>query len=309
MDRIVQQWCKKLLPYRIYFSLFLAYKEMEVLKHQLAKVDKNCRNLAKITDIDATLRAHGTDVPFNDYELSIYSQNGEDGLLRHLFSLLGVTNKTFVEFGVEDGKECNAANLLLNNGWNGLLIDGSPENVDGGRSYYDRLLGGRKEDLKFLQAFVTAENINQLISSQNITGEIDLLSIDIDGNDYWVWNSICSIQPRVVVIEYNASLGCESYQTIQYDSKFVWASGILPDLFYTGASLQLLNELAREKGYILVGCDSCGVNAFFVRKDIAEGKIAEVSVKECFRPHAVRTARFGLKLQAELTRQLDFTRP
>ena len=130
------------------------------------------------------------------HEGRVYSQNGEDGILLYIFSQIGVTNHTFVEVGASDGIECNTANLSLNFGWSGLLLEGDPAAIARGTAIYRDKLGGAADRIQFKQAFVNAENINDLISGAGIDGEIDLLTIDIDGNDYWIWNAISVIQPR-----------------------------------------------------------------------------------------------------------------
>jgi hypothetical protein len=156
------------------------------------------------------------------YECRVFSQAGEDGILLHIFSCIGVKNRTFVEFGAQDGLECNTANLSINFGWSGLLMDGSEENVKLGRNFYKAQLGSRADTVKFIQAWITVENIQTLIAEHGMGEAIDLLSIDIDGNDYWVWKAIDIINPRVVVIEYNAAYGSTRSLTIPYNPLFQW---------------------------------------------------------------------------------------
>lgn len=219
----------------------------------------------------------GYKLAINKFEDKAYSQNGEDGMLLYIFSKIGVTNRCFVEFGIGDGKECNTANLALNFGWRGLLMDGSEEYVALAKQYYKnelyykRQLGDRSSDVKIAHCFVTVDNINPVLRSNGMEGEIDLLSIDIDGNEYWIWKAITAINPRVVVIEYNASMGDKESITVKYDPEFD-KHNFIPFNFYYGASLAALTKLAHSKGYILVGCDSTGLNAFFIRGDAAGGK-------------------------------------
>ena len=237
-------------------------------------------------------------------EFRVFSQNGEDGILLYLFAKTGVTNRRFVEFGFGDGRECNTANLSINYGWNGLMMDGGAGKVAGARRYYDQMTADPSK-VQIVHSFVTAENIEQLLSVNGICGEIDLLSIDIDGNDYWVWKAICEVSPRVVVIEYNATFGPDRSQTVIYDPEFdrhaKHASG-----YYHGASLAALAKLGQSKGYELVGCDSRGVNAFFVRKDVAEGRIPSISVEEAYYPMARRMKNASLAEQFEVIKDLDF---
>ena len=298
---------KFFLPYRIGYSLFQSYVDIQMINSYIKKVDTNCRHLANIvTKKEYHLDGSGeiSKKPLNLHELSIFSQNGEDGILLYIFSIIGTTSKTFIEFGVEDGKECNTANLSINHNWKGLLIDGSDKNVTEGLKFYASCCGDKKQNVIFAKHFVTAENINGIFLENGFYGEIDLLSIDLDGNDYYIWKAIDTVRPRVVVIEYNASFGVDRKATIDYDPNFVWNSTSYPELFYTGASLSLLERLATEKGYYLIGCDSCGINAFFVREDVGKNKLAKVTVKEAFYPHANRTVRFGLDGQEQAVRQL-----
>ena len=194
----------------------------------------------------------------------VYSQNDEDGLLQEIFARIGTTDRRFVEFGVETGVECNTAKLLVE-GWSGLWIEGDAQHA----ARAQRTLAGfvREGRLQVKQAFVTAENINGLILSAGIAGEIDLLSVDIDGNDYWVWRAIEAIAPRVVVIEYNATLPPPLSFVTPYAADFRWDGSN----FY-GASLEALVRLGKARGYQLVGCNFVGVNAFFVRADLCADK-------------------------------------
>jgi hypothetical protein len=192
------------------------------------------------------------------FEKKIFSQNGEDGIIEEIFQRIGTTNKYFVEFGVEDGQECNTRYLLEKKSWRGLWMDGSEENCQSARDFF------KAYSMDFKKAFIDAENIESLFKTANVPQFPDLLSIDIDGNDYWVWKAITSYQPRVVVMEYNASFPPPTRWVMPYNKNHQFDG-----TRNFGASLVALSELAREKGYTLVGCDKKGVNAFFVRNDLA----------------------------------------
>lgn len=189
----------------------------------------------------------------------VYSQNDEDGIIAEIFRRIGTEHKVFVEFGAERGIECNTLNLTLS-GWRGLWMDGSSGNVAFMREKFDFLIA--EKQLAVVRAMIDAENINGLIS-ENIGQQVDLLSIDIDRNDYWVWKAIDVIQPRLVVIEYNATIRPPVAVTVKYDAKARWNG-----TNYFGASLSALEKLGRDKGYSLVGCTFSGANAFFVRDDL-----------------------------------------
>lgn len=225
----------------------------------------------------------------NFCEQKFYSQNKEDGITIGIFGKIGATNRTFVEFGVGVGVECNTAILSLGFGWNGLLIEGKEEAVERGGKYYNKKLKDNAHRVKFTHSFVTAENINNLIADNGIAGPIDLLSIDMDGNDYWVWKAITQIKPRVVIIEYNASLGPKVSKTIPYDPKRMWDGTI-----FHGASLTALTKLGNQMGYKLVAVESRGVNAFFVLNTISAIKAR--NPKDIFKSHAYRT---GVSTQEE----------
>lgn len=256
------------------------------LPRRIQVLEKQIRILTEHTarsQFPALTPATGFPSEINAHELKVFSQNGEDGILLYLFSRIGAASNTFVEFGIGDGSECNTANLSINFGWRGLLMDCEERNVAAARRFYQDELRERADQVRIVQCRVTAENINRTIADNGVQGELDLLSIDIDGNDYWVWKSIEVVNPRVVVCEYNACLGYERAITIQYDPTFDRRAKH-PSLLYFGASLAALAKLANTKGYVLAGCDRHGANAFFVRRDLAEGKIRELTPREAYYP-------------------------
>ena len=206
------------------------------------------------------------------YGFKTYSQNDEDGIIQEIFRRVGVGGRTFVEFDVETGIECNSAKLLIE-GWRGLWIEAKPENAGAIRRRFAPFLQERK--LTLLQRAVTTENIDALMAEGGMGGEIDLLGIDIDYNDYWVWKALTAVRPRAVVIEYNASLRPPVSVTVPYDPGGSWDGSN----FY-GASLEALVRLGAQKGYRLVGCSIAGVNAFFVRDDLCGGKFLEPATAE-----------------------------
>jgi hypothetical protein len=195
-------------------------------------------------------------------EFQVFSQWGEDGIIQYLIHKVPIETKIFVEFGVENYTESNTRFLLQNNNWSGLVIDASQENIN----YIKRDPIYWRHNLKAEYAFIDRENINQLISSNGISGDIALLSVDIDGNDYWVWEAINCINPRIVICEYNSLFGSQAKVTIPYDKNFYRKKAHYSNLYY-GASISALSFLANRKGYSLVGSNSAGNNVFFVRKD------------------------------------------
>lgn len=200
---------------------------------------------------------------------SILSQNDEDGMIAEIFRRVGVTNRRFVEFGTGDGSENNTAALLIQ-GWSGVWLEGSAEHHATQRSVFDRAI--RAGRLVTKQAFLTAENIDSTIASTGLAGPIDLLSIDVDGNDYHLWKAITVVQPRVVVIEYNACVEPPIEWTMPYHSGYVWSGR---DAHFS-ASLAALAALGNRLGYSLVACNIVGLNAFFVKKDLVDGSFCDV---------------------------------
>ena len=152
----------------------------------------------------------------NDYEFKVSSQWGEDGIIQYLLKNTEIKNQIFVEFGVEKYTESNTRFLLQNNNWKGLIIDGSEKNI----SYIKSDPIYWKHNLKADCEFITAENINEILKRNGIQGEIGLLSIDIDGNDYWVWESINVIEPLIVIIEFNSVFGFTHKLSIPYTKNF-----------------------------------------------------------------------------------------
>jgi hypothetical protein len=189
----------------------------------------------------------------------IASQFDEDGILDEIFRRIGATNRRFVEFGVGDGRENNTLSLLVA-GWTGLWIEADAASAARIRTDLAEPLAAGS--LRLREAFVTAENIEELLAGAGVPEEPDLLSIDIDGNDYWVWKALGRYRPRGVVVEYNASLGRTARAVQAYHPAARWDGTSA-----YGASLGALEDLGREKGYALVGCTLSGVNAFFVRED------------------------------------------
>jgi hypothetical protein len=206
------------------------------------------------------------------YGFKIYSQNDEDGIIQEIFRRIGTASRTFVEFGVQKGFECNTAKLLVE-GWRGLWLEASSKSVGEIRANFQPFLSSGA--LSVEETRVTAANIDQAIDKAGFADDVDILCIDIDGNDYWVWKGINSIRPRVVVIEYNCSLRPPLSLVIPYNENANWSGGN-----YFGASLNALVALGLNKGYRIVGCCFAGVNAFFVRDDLCGDHFVQPATAE-----------------------------
>lgn len=183
------------------------------------------------------------------FERRIHSQGGEDGLLEALFAHIGTTNRHYVELGGGDGVQCNTA-ALREKGWRGLIVDGAEKPADA--------------SIPLVNAWISVDSVNRLLDAYEVPAEPDLLSLDIDGNDYWVWQAI-DRRPRVVIAEYNGNLPARRALTVPYDPHRTWNGSD-----HYGASLAALVRLGRAKGYTLCYCTQAGVNAVFVRDDLVD---------------------------------------
>jgi hypothetical protein len=216
----------------------------------------------------------------------VYSQHEEDGILAEIFRRIGVTNQTFFEFGVEDGQECNT-HLLLQSGWRGAWVEGNSQHVRSIReSFRIAIASGH---LRVTETLVTRERINEIVRDLSLPEEIDLVSIDVDSNDYWLFKELMATKPRVAVIEYNAKFPPPLKRVIPYQKDRVWNGSD-----YYGCSLQSLAELAETKGYTLVGCNITGTNAFLVRSDLCRDRFATPATAEhLYQPPRYELFRMG----------------
>ena len=202
-----------------------------------------------------------------DYEFQVFSQFGDDGIIRYLINNIKITKNKFIEFGVENYEEANTKFLLESFNWEGLIIDSDNNYVSDikKKNYYWRY------NLNVANEFISKENINSIINDNNFSGEIGILSIDIDGNDYWIWEEINTVTPSIVVIEYNALFGDKLSVTIPYNKNFSRNNNQNNNQnknVYYGASLNALFKLGNKKNYSLICTNSNGNNAYFLRNDL-----------------------------------------
>ena len=240
------------------------------------------------------LRERDRELPtFGDVEFRAFSQNGEDGILLYLFSLIGMGERRCVEVCAGNGLQCNTANLIINHGWHGLLVDGDKSSVEQGRAFYARQADTFAFPPRFVNAWISRDNINDVLQQNGFEGSIDLLSLDIDGVDYWIWDALEVVRPRVVIAEVQCIWGTDRAVTVPYSpdfrAQFVDGFGI-----YSGASLPAFAKLARRKGYRLVGVQRLGFNALFVADGIGEDLIPEASVASCVNVPFVHWAQQNL---------------
>jgi len=251
MSKIVRALSRKVIS-------FLGLSPIKTIEKTSTKYFDTSRNIL----IEEYLQKHLYDNAryvgnnkLNRFEFNIFSQNGEDGIIEEIFNRIGTKDKFFVEFGVHGAR--NNTTLLLTKSWEGLWIEGTKAGFDKvKRKFHKEIQSSR---LKLDHAFITAANIESLFSRNDVPEKFDFISIDIDGNDFWVWEAIVNYKPRVIQIEFNATLRDSLSIAMKYNEDHVWNG-----TSYFGASLKALEILGKKKGYALVGCDFSGTNAFFV---------------------------------------------
>ena len=207
-------------------------------------------------------------IPFG---YKVFSQTDEDGIINEIFKRIGTTNKQFLEFGVNT--DFNNTTYLLFNGWKGVWLESSKKKIIKIEEKYSSFIKNKK--LKIFNKIITAENVNEELKFSKLNKNLDLLSIDIDGNELYVLNELKIINPRVIIVEYNAKFPPPVEKTIKYDPKFIWDYDD-----YFGSSLQLLENTLKKIGYVLVGCNALGVNAFFIKKEFVKNKFPKNSTAQ-----------------------------
>jgi hypothetical protein len=248
----------------LHYKLDQLFADNEIIKMQIGQILCESQKTKKIKS-------------FSDYEFKVFSQWGEDGIINFLIENLNIRNKFFVEFGSSDYKESNTRFLLKNKNWSGLLIDSSKKNIK--KIKTDQIFW--QHDLRAICEFIDKDNINKILDDNVPFKDIGLLSIDVDGNDYWIWENIVSVNPDILIIEYNSLLGWEKKIVVPYNKRFNRNNNVYPNVYY-GASLNALNNLGKKKGYALIYCNKAGNNAFFIKKSLLNDKIQEKDSKEVF---------------------------
>ena len=237
-----------------YLSLLVKHIFDEEIQKELilkAKVlSLKNKNLKKIKDLSVV-------------EFQVYSQWGEDGIIDWLISKFPQIPKNFLEIGTQDYKESNTRFLLINRNWDGFLIEGDKgdvQKIKSQRIYW-------KHNLKIRNKFITKDNINDVVRKFNVPKKLGLLSLDIDGVDYWVLKELSTLNPSIVICEYNSLFGEKKSITVPYKENFIRSKEHYSNLYY-GASIQAFIDIMKTKNYFLIGTNTAGNNAFFVRKDL-----------------------------------------
>jgi len=253
-------------------NIFKSYRELKKIITKLNDIKLlNGKILAEIKKENNYLNP-------NENEFKCFSQFGEDGIIQYLINNINLSNKKFIEFGVENYEEANTRFLLENDNWSGLIIDSSENNINfiKKQDYY------WKHEIRAVKSFIKVENINQVIKDNKFEGKIGILSIDIDGNDYWILKEIEVVTPDILIVEYNSLFGAKKSVTIKYKENYNRNNQKGVQKLIYGCSLAALVNLCLQKGYSLVCTNSNGNNAFFVRNDLLNDKIKKIKVEDAF---------------------------
>lgn len=267
--------------------MFTTVKKLCDVTLRLLSLDRSLDEI-KINQglILSELNRHKDSSVVSDYEFKIFSQWGEDGILQFLTGNIDIRNKTFIEFGVEDFLESNCRFLLMKDVWQGFVIDGSAKNIDRLRASYFYW----RYPLSAKAAFITRENVCELLDESGFDKDLGILSIDIDGVDYFVLERLQDWRPRILIAEYNGVFGMKNPVSVPYQSDFQRTQQHPSNLYY-GASLSAFIHLLQGRGYALVGVNSVGSNAFFVRRELLNDVVREVSIEDCYRTSCFRESR------------------
>jgi hypothetical protein len=292
----IQHACSEILNLKFKQTLISISSNQSMLKKikQLAGVIRRIfqieRRLEEIKinqgRILAAIQKANGQVPLWKHEFKIFSQWGEDGIIQYLVSHLDIRHCSFIEFGVEDFNESNCRFLMMKDQWHGFVIDGSSANIAKLRSsyyYWQHRLTGKA-------AFITRENIVSLLEESHFPKDLGILSVDIDGVDYHVLEALHAWRPAIIVVEYNDVFGWRRPVSVPYDPLFVRRQKH-PSNQYWGANLPAFQHLANGRGYALVGTNSVGSNAFFVRRDLLNQAVCEVGIEACVREASFRDSR------------------
>ncbi|HAR62786.1 MAG TPA: hypothetical protein DCS13_04915 [Candidatus Margulisbacteria bacterium] len=279
MFSYIARFIEKIIKEPILNELKVSIQKNE-LQHALSRKESQILLMLKYKEL---VNNKQTLPAFGDIGFRVFSGADEDGILLYIFSLIGVTSKKLIDIGSAGIDGSNTANLILNHGWSALLVESNAKTVNYMNKFYSSCTETKLYPPILVNEFVNVHNINAIIAKNHFDGEVDLFCLDIDGIDYWVWNALEVVNPRVVLVEFQAIWGADRSVTIPYKEDFqIEYYGELQLGLYSGASLPAFVKLAKQKGYRLVGCHRYGFNAFFIRNDIAMEILPEISVEKCF---------------------------
>ncbi len=221
------------------------------------------------------LQASGVILPLEQVGFSRFSEFEEDGHLLYLLTLAGSTSRTVVEISSQDGRVCMATNLLVHHRWRGFLFDGDPVFVNEGQRFFASHLATRSAPPVMKAEWFTRENVNQVLGAAGVPDQVDVLSLDIDGNDLYLWSAM-KMRPRILICEFNNAIPSELALTIPYKPDFSFAALPAEQSMFRSASLAAFVAVGRRKGYRLVGMNALGFNAIFLREDILAAEMPEI---------------------------------
>jgi hypothetical protein len=261
--------------------------KIKSLIRTLSRIDQNFDEI-KINQgiIISNLNKSKPTKNLKDYEFKVFSQWGEDGIIQYLTQSIDIKNKTFIEFGVEDFFESNCRFLLMKDDWRGFVIDASENHIDRLKNSYFYW----KHDLTAISAFIKKENIEEMLEMSKFEADLGILSIDLDGNDFFILEAINNYSPRIIICEFNPIFGGTRKISIPYQADFYRRDFHYSNLYW-GASLGAMTHLAKTKGYSLVGTNIASCNAFYVRSDLLNDKVNVLHPEEAFTQSNYRESR------------------
>jgi hypothetical protein len=221
------------------------------------------------------LQAAGVILPLDQVGFSRFSEFEEDGHLLYLLTLAGSASRTVVEISSQDGRTCMATNLLVHHRWTGFLFDGDPVWVDEGKRFFAKHPATRAQPPVMQSEWFTRDNVNRVLASAGVPEDVDVLSLDIDGNDLHLWNAM-TMRPRILICEFNNAVPSEMSLTIPYRPDFNFAELPADQALFRSASLAAYVAVSRRKGYRLVGMNALGFNAIFLRDDVLTAEMPEI---------------------------------
>lgn len=222
-----------------------------------------------------SLQAAGVILPLDQVGFSRFSEFEEDGQLLYLLTLAGAQSRTVVEISAQDGRTCMATNLIVHHRWQGFLFDGDPAFIADGRRFFARHVATRAAPPVMQAEWFTRDNINQVLASAGVPAEIDVLSLDIDGNDLYLWDAM-TVRPRILICEFNNAAPSDRAVTIPYKADFDFQALPAEQAMFRSASLAAYVAVCRRKGYRLVGMNALGFNAIFLRDDVLAAQAPEI---------------------------------
>ena len=279
MKSIIKSFVSKITRYALEASNFpnKYHNETNLLYHHNVANDR-IQQIIIVNQWKENFSKSKQPLKLNEVAFSVFPGNGQDGILLYLLTILGIKHHTIIDIGCGNGLNGNAANLIINHGFHGLLIDGDRSSIERGTHFYSKLGLLYNNPPHFVNALLSKENVNSILSNWSSENEVDVLSIDIDSIDLYILEAISCTAPRIIVLEFNNAWSPTDSKSVPYSSEFTreWVDGLL----YGGASLAAFNKILKAKGYWSIGCDPSGFDAYFIRE--GEDIFPEVSLQSCY---------------------------